>query len=516
MTNARPLTSLLVPGIFIAALILVGCGDSDDGEALTASPTSETDVEREDGGATDDNAADNGATSGNDTGEDSFTDVDNTDDGNGDGNAEDTAEDPDGDDDVDIDIDIDVDENGDTEAELDPNEPEGPPVPSGSTQPTVPVDLAAVPIAPSSGCEVPPEIPNPVQMQPLTVDETARAYLISVPTSGSTEPLPMIVDFHGYSEGAKLHTTMTNLQSLGATEGFITVTPQGSGPVPLWDFTVGSQDMDLVAVLLDRVEASHCVDTNRIFAAGLSNGAFMASAISCSHADRFAAVATVAGMLDIDGCNPVRPVPVIAFHGTADTYVLFQGGFGESVASLPSADGVGLIGDASTTTTTTDSTSTSRAESLKDLGLEDLERSSDETEDDATEGAGTAEETSAAVSANTPDEIDEILVSTGDEASVPEVADNWALRNGCDDRSTNTEVTTAENGEPINELAWSNCDNGASVKLFVIEGGGHAWPGSAFSRSVESLVGFTTLELDASQEIWTFFQDHPLVGVPEE
>ena len=54
--------------------------------------------------------------------------------------------------------------------------------------------------------------------------------------------------------------------------------------------------MKFVGDLLDDVERTVCVDQSRVFATGLSNGAFMASAIACEYSDRVAAVAPVAGI----------------------------------------------------------------------------------------------------------------------------------------------------------------------------------------------------------------------------
>ena len=72
----------------------------------------------------------------------------------------------------------------------------------------------------------------------------------------------------------------------------------------------------------------------------------MTSTLACVLSDRIAAVAPVAGVRDPEGCEPTRPVPMIAFHGTADEYLAYEGGYGAKVASLPSPDGTGTLGDA--------------------------------------------------------------------------------------------------------------------------------------------------------------------------
>ena len=48
---------------------------------------------------------------------------------------------------------------------------------------------------------------------------------------------------------------------------------------------------------------------------------------------------------------------------------------------------------------------------------------------------------------------------------------------------------------------------GVGVDLYVIEGGGHTWPGGLRYASV-GLIGRTTRSLDASETIWRFFAEH--------
>ncbi len=52
----------------------------------------------------------------------------------------------------------------------------------------------------------------------------------------------------------------------------------------------------------------------------------------------------------------------------------------------------------------------------------------------------------------------------------------------------------------------------ADVELLRIDGGGHAWSGSALSAAVESIVGFTTTTVSANEQLWEFFEDRPLPG----
>ena len=169
---------------------------------------------------------------------------------------------------------------------------------------------------------------------------TERWFFRHVPTGYSpTRPVPVVFDFHGYAEGADAHRQHSKLGPFGDEKGFVTITPQGLGAITRWDTDLDAADVQLVGELLDQVESTLCVDERRIFVTGLSNGAFMTSSVASTYADRIAAAAPVAGIRNIEGCKPARAVPVVAFHGTADTFVAFDGGLGEGARNLPAPDG---------------------------------------------------------------------------------------------------------------------------------------------------------------------------------
>ena len=78
---------------------------------------------------------------------------------------------------------------------------------------------------------------------------------------------------------------------------------------------------DLVGVL----EHRYCIDSTQVYATGFSGGARMASQLACDASNVFAAVAPVSGLRRPTPCPASRPVPVIAFHGTADPVDPYNG-----------------------------------------------------------------------------------------------------------------------------------------------------------------------------------------------
>lgn len=303
-----------------------------------------------------------------------------------------------------------------------------------------------VPARPSEGCSGAAGAVAPGEERiTTTTSGVERSYFRHVPPAHDGEqPVPVIVDLHGYTEGAQIHTQHSALGAFGDEQGFATITPQGLGSVALWNPTPGSDDLAFIGALLDEVEATLCVDTARVFVTGLSDGAMMTSAIACEHADRVAAVAPVAGVQNVEPCDPARPVPIVAFHGTKDPYLSFDGGLGEAALNLPAPDGSGRT--------------------VRDLGV-------------------------------------------GDAAAGPSVTDAmtaWAKRNGCTTKARERAVA-----DDVTLVTFA-CTKAREVQLYRVEGGGHSWPGSEFSRAIEAVVGPTTFSISANEVMWKFFQAHPL------
>jgi polyhydroxybutyrate depolymerase len=115
------------------------------------------------------------------------------------------------------------------------------------------------------------------------------------------------------------------------TDGFIVVYP--NSPDNSWNagtccaFNATTRDdIGFARALVDEISSQACVDSKRIYTTGMSNGAFMSYRLACEAADLFAASAPVAGKIGIQGCAPSRPIPLIAFHGTADGLVAYDTG----------------------------------------------------------------------------------------------------------------------------------------------------------------------------------------------
>jgi polyhydroxybutyrate depolymerase len=196
----------------------------------------------------------------------------------------------------------------------------------------------------SAGCRERTKYKRGEQRVKMSSGDEDRYYYRYVPRAyNGKKPLPVVVDLHGHTEPVTFHKNNSALGAFGNKKGFITITPQGSGPPPKWETEKGAADLQFIIDLLDLIEDEMCVDTRRIFMTGYSNGAFVSSVFACDHADRIAAVAPVAGIRNVPGCAPSRPMPVITFHGIADEWIAYNGGYGPGVYSLSEPETAELI-----------------------------------------------------------------------------------------------------------------------------------------------------------------------------
>ena len=92
---------------------------------------------------------------------------------------------------------------------------------------------------------------------------------------------------------------------------------------------------------------------------------------------------------------------------------------------------------------------------------------------------------------------------------VPETLAYWAEFNGCQPNAE-TENVPQSGRSPGTSVRFLrvDCPANASVVLAIVEGGGHNWPGPDQEPYPGS--GLINHDIDAAEEIWSFFADHAL------
>jgi polyhydroxybutyrate depolymerase len=227
---------------------------------------------------------------------------------------------------------------------------------------------------PSGGCGIaPPTTPGETSVLSMVVGDLDREYRLHLPAEyDSDTATSLVLAFHWYQGDAEKMERASKLSSHADENDYVVVYPQSTsfendalgtitswndlacnsspgpeGPTcsPNWsrpsppecgepsdcDFCSCHDDLGFIADLLDHLEATLCIDLDRVYATGVSNGGMFVHRLGCNMPDRFAAIAPVGGIL-MKGFScapsPAAPVSVIHLHGSLDRVVPTDGSEG--------------------------------------------------------------------------------------------------------------------------------------------------------------------------------------------
>lgn len=181
--------------------------------------------------------------------------------------------------------------------------------------------------------------------QTVVVGLTSRTFLLHVPSSyDGSKPVPLLLDFHAQASSGSREKAISPYPAQTDPDGAIMAFPDGLlGPGgAAWNVgpccVANVDDVAFARALVGQVQTTACIDPKRVFAAGIATGGGMAYYLACHASDVFAGVAPSAFDLlqeNVSDCQPVRPVTVISFRGTADPLVPYGGGASSVVPGMP-------------------------------------------------------------------------------------------------------------------------------------------------------------------------------------
>ncbi len=283
------------------------------------------------------------------------------------------------------------------------------------------------------------------RVRTLAVDGRPRTSRLHVPAMyDGRQPAALVLVFHGGGGSGANIARWVGFDALSEREGFLVAYPDGvnrhwiDGRNAPFQNIAGVDDVAFIAALLDALSAEFHIDPRRIYAAGISNGAMFCHYLALRLSDRIAAIAPVAGGLpELEATTPLPhgPVSVIAFNGTADAFVPFEGG--------------------------------------------------------------------------------SIVRDRGRVLGARATAARWAELNGCPLPPVREGLPDVDprDGTTVTRETWSGGQAGAEVVLYVVEGGGHTWPG-VDKRRYRWAGDVVTYDIDATTLIWEFFKRHPRPAEP--
>ena len=153
-----------------------------------------------------------------------------------------------------------------------------------------------------------------------------RAYRAALPSAAaarSAHRLPLLLVFHGMGGGMDGMPISSGLDELAARGLAIVVYPEAEGAT--WSVRERrNDDLALFDALLPELARRLPVDTTRVYAAGMSNGAYFAHLLGARRSERVAAVVAHSGGLGVlsrRGIGAARKYPVLIVHGAEDRVV---------------------------------------------------------------------------------------------------------------------------------------------------------------------------------------------------
>jgi polyhydroxybutyrate depolymerase len=159
----------------------------------------------------------------------------------------------------------------------------------------------------------------------IKVGALKRSYALHVPPGLSADKrVPLVLMFHGGGGTPAYAERESKFSDLSDREGFLAAYPEGINKS--WNDGRGA---DAIAALIDDVAARHKLDTQRVFATGISNGAIFSHYLAAKLSGRIAAIAPVAGGIPrtwSEKFNPDTPVSVLILQGVNDPLVPYDGG----------------------------------------------------------------------------------------------------------------------------------------------------------------------------------------------
>ena len=284
---------------------------------------------------------------------------------------------------------------------------------TASTADTAP-PLTTLATTTTAACGSGGDLTRPSQARTLTTSEGVdRTWLLAIPSGyDETAPAPVVFNLHGAGSNGAEQYVYGNFIDQAENDGVILVMPEALevDGRPAWNpGQPGSgDDLDFISELIDLLRGEYC--TGSFYAAGMSSGGFMTSALACWADGPFEAFGPVTlAFHTAESCGDAAPRPIVYFHGTDDQTVPFDGNDGTLDAA-------------------------------------------------------------------------------------PVTAQEWADHNGCDPEPVEEQLSPE-----VTRRSWTGCD--ATTDFYIIEGGGHTWPGAL---AIESF-GLTTDDISASDIIWDLF-----------
>jgi polyhydroxybutyrate depolymerase len=192
----------------------------------------------------------------------------------------------------------------------------------------------------------PTATPNPASIEHgnISVGGQVRTYRLFKPQKLDVQnPAAMVVLLHACQSTGDQFASITHFDEQAGAAGIVAAYPDGlanfgPGFNHCWNEFLDptlTDDLTFLSQLIDQLTKDLPIDKNRIFVAGLQSGGHMAYTLACAIPERIAAIASISGGMPVDDrralmrCSDnkrAKPVSVLEMHGTADSFIPYEGG----------------------------------------------------------------------------------------------------------------------------------------------------------------------------------------------
>jgi len=172
-------------------------------------------------------------------------------------------------------------------------------------------------------------------------DERVRTYLVHLPKNyNAQQAYPLVIAMHGGGGTAKSfnRSTRNRFNELADEENFILVYPQGVKRS--WNDnnkrdTLGKarklniDDVGFIKKMIAKLEIDYAVNSDAIFACGISNGALMSLTLAVELPEKIKAIGMVASNfseVQVAEMQDSAPFSMVMIHGTEDPIVPYEEG----------------------------------------------------------------------------------------------------------------------------------------------------------------------------------------------
>jgi len=169
-----------------------------------------------------------------------------------------------------------------------------------------------------------------------------RGYILRLPANYDPSiPSDVVFTFHGSGSNMLTQLLYSDFMPLADRDNVIIVSPDANKVYDFSDSPLGAywssaweanlrerdHDIEFILQLVENLQTEYC--TGEFFAAGMSAGGDMSSALQCLENSPFSAYGPVTYLYyNHEECRDAPARPMVYFHGTLDFVVAYDGGLG--------------------------------------------------------------------------------------------------------------------------------------------------------------------------------------------